>query len=391
MKTVLLFDLDGVLVEPRGYRAAVSASLKRTFARWGWALAVPPDLPEHFEAAGITSEWDMVPLTLAAALNAWAEAHGRVPPPEVLEPRGAPPPVWGNAPLPDFAAVPRLLAPHLQRGVAPAEVAWRLQSTPSAAFPALGQSPLARALLAETRSLNSPTTRLFQQLALGSELFAKTYGLPAEVKSPSLLKEHDKPLLSAPTAERLRRALAEGQFRAAVLTARPSHPPDAPPELSYSPEAELALAAAGLESLPVIGFGHLNLFARRGFGDGERLLKPAAFHALAALFAALGFRYAEAMQSAALWALEGEPRPELLPPDGVHLVVVEDTSTGLRSVLGAAELLRAARLPVQTALLGVATHPAKRRSLEQVGARVFTSTDEALGAILLGKSMDYTD
>jgi len=383
MKTVLLFDLDGVLVEPRGYRAAVSAALQHTFARWGWELAVPQDLPERFEAVGITSEWDMVPLTLAAALNAWAEAHGRVPPPEVLEPRGASPPAWGNAPPPDFAAVPRRLAPHLRRGIPPAEAAWRLQGTPSAVFPALGQSPLAKALLTETRSLSSPTTRLFQQLALGSELFSKTYGLPAEVESHSLLKEHDKPLLSAPVAKRLRRALAEGRLGAAVLTARPSLPPDAPRKLAYSPEAELALAAAGLEDLPVIGFGHLDLFARRGFGDGERLLKPAAFHALAALFAALGFDDEEALQAAADWAFGGALRPEILPSEGVHLVVFEDTTTGLRSALGAAAMLRSADVPVESTLLGVATHPAKRQSLAGMGARVFASTDEALGAVLV--------
>ena len=70
MTTVVLLDIDGVLIRPGGYRAALHATLNH-FAR----LMGIPDFKFHeeqiagFERRGITSEWDMVPLLLGAVWN----------------------------------------------------------------------------------------------------------------------------------------------------------------------------------------------------------------------------------------------------------------------------------------------------------------------------------
>ena len=386
MKPVLLFDLDGVLVAPGGYRAAVAETLQRTFARWGWPLSPPEDLPARFEAVGITSEWDMVPLTLAAALEVWIAAQGRVPSPQVLDPQGPSPGPWGDLTPPDFAALPQRVQPALPTGPTPAAAVWQRQGTPQALFPHLGQSPLAAALLAHTRDpFRAPLTRLFQLLVLGDAAFAQTYGQEPPFAVPSLLRRHDRPLLPPSIRDWLCAARHQDRLAIAVLTARPSLPPRGTPSpLGYPPEAEMALEVVGCPDLPLIGWGHLRAFlahplAGDSSSDAERLLKPHPFHALAALLAALTGDEAQALRLAAEGLFHRHPPARaLFPREGVHLIVVEDTAPGLRSALGAAEALRRWGVPLRLTLLGVADHPAKQHSLRQLGAQTFPTLAAAL-------------
>ena len=68
--TVFLFDLDGVLVQPGGYRAAVRATVNYFAKQLGLGNIAPADeTVAIFEAQGITCEWDMVPILLTLALN----------------------------------------------------------------------------------------------------------------------------------------------------------------------------------------------------------------------------------------------------------------------------------------------------------------------------------
>lgn len=386
MKPVLLFDLDGVLVEPGGYRAAVGEALRLTFERWGWPLHPLQDLPARFEAAGITSEWDMVPLTLASALEAWAAHHKQVPKPAVLEIHGPSPGPWGTTPPPNFAALPQRIRPHLQKDLPPSEVAWRLQATSSAPFPTLGRSPLAERLLTGTRDpLRSPLTRLFQLLVLGEKAFVQTYGLAAPFTSPSLLRRHDRPRLTPALRDWLQEARRWGHLAVGVLTARPSLPPRGTPlRPGYPPEAEMALEVIGCPDLPLIGFGRLQAFladsAEGNTEDGaERLLKPHPFHALAALLAALTGDEAQALRLTADWLFrQRPPSRSLFPAPGLHLIVVEDTAPGIQSALGAAEAVRQLGVPVRLTPLGIASHPAKQRSLHNLGVQTFPTLQEAL-------------
>ena len=66
MRTVLLLDIDGVLVKPGGYRAALHATLNYFVNLMGLPnFEFPEEKLAGFERRGITSEWDMVPLLLA--------------------------------------------------------------------------------------------------------------------------------------------------------------------------------------------------------------------------------------------------------------------------------------------------------------------------------------
>ncbi len=76
-RRAFIFDIDGVLVEPKGYRAAVRA----TQAYFTHAMQlddgvlVDDDIYALFEACRVSSEWDMVPLALAILIEKILEAH----------------------------------------------------------------------------------------------------------------------------------------------------------------------------------------------------------------------------------------------------------------------------------------------------------------------------
>ncbi len=380
---VLLFDLDGVLVQPLGYRKAIEAVFRHCVRGWGWPEMPPPDeeVIAFYEAHTITSEWDMLPLMLAAVWDAWAAAYG-APPEGALDashPDQPPPP-------PDYRAAVLRLSDHLRPGAYPAETALarQAQGGPEAPFPHLpAASPLLRRLLSHTRDVaRNRTTRLFQQFALGSAAFAAAYGLPAEVATASFLRQHDRPLLASQARARLQTLLSRGEAVAAAYTARPSNPPRGePPRPGYSPEAEMALEAARLPDLPLIGFGRLAWLAEHYRLPPEKaLLKPAPFHALAAIFAALLDDERAALQRAAAWLLESRPLTKGLPP-AMALYGFEDSVAGLRGMAAAAAALREAGMEIAFHPFGIATQPDKIAALRRVGATVMPSINHALAAL----------
>jgi len=237
-------------------------------------------------------------------------------------------------------------------------------------------------LLSDSREVTqSPTTRLFQQFTLGSAAFARVYGLPPALETPSLLQEHDRPLLSPENRGRLMQAVQRVVPAVAVYTARPSGPPRAvrPAPNGYAPEAELALAILGLDDLPLIGYGRLVWFAEReGLPLDESLMKPAPMHALSALLAAWLGDEVEALSRA--WALLRGDRDALdgLPPFPWHVYALDDTAQGLRGVLAAVDALVRLGLDVTCHPLGVGTNPEKTAALSALGALVFPDVNAAL-------------
>jgi len=375
---VLLFDVDGVLVAPQGYREAIKATARHFMEQWSWTLP-PPDetVVTAYEAHGITSEWDMVPLHLAALWDAWAAQHGAPPPNVLTTPHSLPPPAV-HAPTDHITR----LARHLRAGDYPTSRALQLQreAAADAPFPHLGTHPLLETLLSHTRdAYRHPVTRIFQQFALGSEAFTATYGLPADVQTPSFLRRYDRPLLTAAGQARVQAALASGATCAAAYTARPSGPPRGATRLQgYAPEAEMALEAVGLPELPLVGYGRLAWLAeRQGLSNAESLLKPAAFHALAAIFAALWRDEQAGLARAAQWLLDGARDTRDIP---ARLTVVgfDDSTSGLHGVAAAVDALRAAGVQADFLPLGIASHPAKAHHLRTAGATVVADIQQAL-------------
>jgi hypothetical protein len=283
--TVLLFDLDGVLIKPGGYRAAVRATVNYFTNRLGLGDLAPDDETiAIFEAQEITCEWDMVPLLLAIALEAAvarAEADQRAP-------AGQPPLLdsldmardWLREHLRpeeplivDYAPLMRRMGRYVRAGEAPADslLAVCQVGSPVDLFPHLaGQGVLAE-LLAGTRWLErSRTTPVFEAFALGDAMYSRATGLPAEVHTDSLIARYDRPLLAPELRARLLASRAQGRLCMAAYTARPSLPLQPPAELLsvYVPEAELALELIGIDPFPLIGSGQMGEAARR-LGENE--------------------------------------------------------------------------------------------------------------------------
>jgi len=86
-RRVFLFDLDGVLVAPLGYRAAIHATLEHFTRRMGLGDCTSPgeEAIARFESISMTSEWDIVPTCLAAILDALLAEHPSLAMPDTLE------------------------------------------------------------------------------------------------------------------------------------------------------------------------------------------------------------------------------------------------------------------------------------------------------------------
>ncbi len=372
---VWLFDMDGVLLAPRGYRRATVATVQH----WARRLGLAPPWPTEddmaaYEAHGITSEWDMAPLMLAAVLEA-ALAQGWRPPSQwpALDARPVSRFRQHRVAQVDYRGPARAVAATRPPEVYPAAHAWALQRSAQPVFPRLQAYPaLAEALFAHSRDARrSPVTAVFQHYVLGDEAYARTYGRPAAFASASFLLEHDEPLPSADWRAAVYRAWQQGAWTVAVMTARPSRPADAAGD--YAPEAEMALQRIGWPDVPHIGYGHVRAWR----ADGEGYLKPHPAHALAALYAAW-HRQADTALDWALAVLANPRHARATLPRAIGLTVVEDSPPGLRAARAAAQVLQAGGVQVRLSLVGVAQAAVKQRALRALGARVAPSVDAAV-------------
>jgi hypothetical protein len=391
---VFLFDLDGVMVQPLGYRAAVRATVNDFSQHLGLGNMAPEDHTiAIYEAQGITCEWDMIPITLAILLEAalahigkplrldsWQDTCRQL---QAIQVKGL---------QVDYAPTLRELGQYMKPGEAPAESLLALcrAGDGSHLFPCLsGQGVLNDLLLHTRRPAHSKTTHIFQTYVLGDQVFAKSMGLTPEVATESLLERYDLPLLASETRGQLLAAAAAG-VRMAVYTARPSIPLGAVAErlAVFTPEAELALELIGMQAIPVIGSGQMGEAAMRLGEHEDRMAKPSPYHALAAIAAAwLGDRAAALrwVEYVFRWIEREESLPAGLSkilPDRLSLDIFEDSPAGMRGGKAAARILAGLGTAVEIRLWGVSDHPEKRAALSAEGAQLFPDINQAVAKAL---------
>lgn len=361
-------DIDGVLVQPFGYRAALRATVNHFI---GSDIELQEDLLTELEKRGISSEWDMAPLIIASH---WTGMLARLPM------QNLPDDVYLaaqeiRAQLKTDASA--LLVPEfdLVNGQYPAESAFHaghFESIPLA---------LRKNLLNVTRSIQSShTMRIFQQYTLGSKNFSETYHLPAEIETDSFLLTHDRSNIN----DEIRSKLLQSDHHLAAFTARPSGPPREVAEsmIGYAPEAELALELVELD-IPLIAFGKLEYLASQHELDPATLIKPSPFQALAATLAAWTGEEWSALQAANDWrernALDGMFK-EL--PKTFELIVVEDTMGGIRSVRSAGEVFQKGGLNVHVNAVGLTSvNSAKAAAFQQAGVQYYETWDALIQGI----------
>ncbi|NJL92650.1 MAG: hypothetical protein HC915_02435 [Anaerolineae bacterium] len=353
-KTIVLLDVDGVLIHARGYRAAVRATFEHFTQRMGQGHLQAPDerAMSAFEAADIIFEWDSLALSLAAVLaqapDSWQD--GLEDTLQAIQQAGV------SLQQPDYAA----LAARTPRPT-------REDQKPSAA--ALGilfpDAPPFRELLAAAHSPTAPVTQVFQHFVLGSEQFARTYGTPPRFASDSLLETLDRPMLSQEAHDRLWNA---PHTYPVIYTARPSLPPMT--ELNwvgYSPEAEIAQRQLKLRGLPLIGYGKVQWLAQQHGQSISQYVKPSPMHSRLAIFSAMFYSQRDETweQHALELAAHEGPLPEEWRADPWQVIVLEDSAGSIKGVRATVEALQP-QLNISLKGVGVALDPTKQAALRAV-------------------------
>ena len=300
---IILFDVDGVLVENRAYRAGIQRTTEYFSRRLGLAERAPTEADiEIFEAESITVEWDSCAVVAAALLLERLAAEARSArgrarlaelPHDFWEFLAALP---ARAPLKtslDFAALARRVgATARATGLLPARAAlgFFLQDLKEQdPIPAELAQPLLEHLLGQVYDIDrSPAMQVFQNFALGHKQYTQYYGLAPRVEGGALLQELDRPLLRRELLQAVLERRAQGTLFPVVFTARPSRTPIETGGFGrgYTPESEIGAELAGLGGVPVMGFGKLDWWARQVGRAGSQLVKPSPVHTLAAIGAA---------------------------------------------------------------------------------------------------------
>jgi hypothetical protein len=383
---LFLFDVDGVLVEARGYSQAMRSTVRFFSQKMGVDEKTLPggEVYTFFEAHRISSEWDMVPLSLAVLLETILSINPDLELP--ADPNDLGSIRISNFPTEvDYYQVISALAPHIRVGEFPSTTALRLgeESSVRNPFPRLSLQPLFETLFSETREVTrSATTRIFQHYTLGSRSFEQTYQIPSSFETPSLLQIYDRPLLSQETRIELVRLQSLNRLRLTAYTLRPSLPPrEVKPILKdYAPEAELALELVGLGNIPCIGYGQLQYLAEQMGERAEDLLKPSPFHAIVAIFVCLTKNELLSLEAAIQFYRKGNLIPPLKPylDQPLSITIFEDSPGGIEAVLKASELLAKAGFSTDVSTFGIAFHPEKIAALERIGTRVFPDVESAV-------------
>ena len=373
---VMLFDLDGILLDPRGYHQALRDTVELVGKALGFRdIALTQDDIEMFESVGVTSEWDSTAICSALLLRGTWEIF---PERELPSAPPLPPAPAHDISEPQFQDFFRSIEVSLAADTSPVVAAERALLNDGFAY----TDPQAFALQNILRGAHNPhgslTHRLFQELVLGARGFESAYNLEAYLDAAGYLTSLDHPILTSDLREKLLAWLELPGHHAAVFTNRPSRPSL---RTRDAPEAEMGLATADLGQLPLVARGGLAWLAETRGLPSHTLLKPSEVHTLAAVLHAAGHPLEASLQAAASLALDGIGDPVWEVFAGAKIYAFEDSAAGLRSLLSAQACLARIGNEVDTILVGVTQSSDKKKSLEVAGGEVFPEMSRAFQAV----------
>jgi hypothetical protein len=390
---ILLFDVDGVLIRNLAYRTALRQTVADFSRRLGLGEITLTDRDiDAYESQSITVEWDSSAISVAALLVERLKVEGPAhsgptsPTPlsenfwEAIDQLGA---QSVEIAAPDFSALARRVGEATPPGGVPGHTALSLLLNDVETRH--GASLLTR-LLSNCYDIDrAPTMQLFQNYVLGHDQFTDYYRLPALVESQPLLEELDRTNLHPEMRDRLLARRSAGPVFPVVYTARPSL---APIELAvqprgYSPEAEIARAQSGLETVPVMGFGKVNWLAQQVGVSGEDLVKPSPVQSMAAIALARTGLEIESLKAAFAVARGDHLRYPLTACAHETVHVFEDSASSLRAVTRAVELLNRQGLDLRLVRHGIAAPASPKRAvLEGVADVLHADVNEGLVQVL---------
>ncbi len=359
--TLLLFDMDGVLLQPLGYHQALQDTVQRVGASLGAPQTVlTMDQIAKFEALGVTSEWDSLAICTALILvNIWQE-HPNLRLKTTLQPSRT---IFKACP--DFDT---FLDQFTMNGPLPCTAAFDVLDKTHPTL-SVDQKTHLRQILFNNRNIHqSPIMALFQETVLGSAVFQDNYSLAPQLELESYLLTYDRPVMGESQRQDLIDWLEKPDHLAGIMTNRPS---STPPGYLSAPEAELGAKLVGLDHLPVLGSGLLAWAAVTLFDQPDHLLlKPHPVHALALMQICLGMSRVDALKAAfQLWQGQGDITVwEKLT--GARVLIFEDAAKGLTAGIQAKALLEKKGIPIQLEKLGVSDHPAKIKALASLSDQI---------------------
>ncbi len=396
-KLFLLLDIDGVLLESHGYREAYLDSVNAFLHQMGQPdLYVDRRTADAFEAEGISAEWDMLPLTIAAFVDWYCEKTGEAPDESAF------PPSCGAVRFSDPAEFQKMLSERIR------EFAGLLDPqrlVPDALYRAYdsGKGRFLKDLwklschdrfFIDTLTPENPLFADLMNRILGSETYEEFYGRKAPLDCRSYLVTKDLPLISENYLKLLPEIAGKNVFPA-VMTYRPTKLPGSGGNLSSiyfvnTPEGERALELLGWTNgqIRMIGGGSLCYIEEKYGLRREYYVKPHPLHALAAMMYAVCGDEIEALEIAR-GLCESDPDKDpnpavayLEPGESFRLAVFEDSVTGIRCTMNAAKVLRDWGYQVKAILCGIRSTEEKSSRLLYAGAELYPDINTALDKVL---------
>lgn len=362
-KTILLLDVDGVLIHGRGYRTAIQQTLAQYFRYMGQSHILPPQEADilAFEAQSIIFEWDHGAICLAAVLSQASDLLATTLENSIqaIAQSGR------RLTQPDWIALAKS-CPPAQAGIRPAA------ATLVSRFPHL---PVFEEVLGQTHHPNAPILRGVQNFVLGDALFQQVYGDTPLTQTPSMLKTLDVPLFTSATRDRLG---ATPDVYPIIYTARPSYPPSFISErFGYSPEAELGRELLGWEDCPLAAYGQMIWMAEQQGLESDAYCKPSPVHARFAILHALLHQEIEGERRAIDLTLNNGPIPKPLMDDSWRIIVCEDSPKSIAGVKSAsAQFAQSHR--VECIGIGIAREPYNIQQLSAVADHIAPDVNAGL-------------
>jgi hypothetical protein len=386
---ILLFDVDGVLIEDGGYYAALIKTLDYFNRLLGADPIVfgPPDR-DQFQSRGYVNEWDLCPLCAGILLlETLARQPDRLLTPAPFEDfmrqlRGGPVPQLAEVARPYLEQIDLAQGKPVERG---RDVLLNaLAQLPLRDDTRRNTKTLLRDMFSQTHAVDrAPVTQIFQEFVIGSQLYAESYHLPPRFAEPSVLITEDRSLITPAAKQKLAEWARADRVQVCVYTARPSLPPADDPDqithVGYSPEAELGMQLLDLR-YPLIATGRVQWLAAKMNVPFESVTKPAPIQALAAIGAAITHEEANSLLAAHALMSRGELIGPLtkLKDRVVNVWIVEDGILGMQATHGAIDLLQQNGLDIHAHAIGIAAGGPKAGALAPLSEIVLPDVNTAL-------------
>lgn len=390
----LLFDIDGVLINPSGYRKAVFDTTSYFLNKLGFSkISIDEEIITTFEAIGITSEWDIIPLYLLIVVELSLIENQTDSTFENIQDCYKYFRKYEFRPYQKkIISIVLVLKDFLQVGYSACEslLIQNFEKDSISVFNLVRSkiSWILKAWIQESRNIwKSEILQYFQNLTLGGELFQEITGLDLILESDPYLVKYDYPMLLDEVRNKILRLGAEKSNFPSIITARPSSFPNGvkseKSQLNF-PEAELALKCMKMEQIPCVGFGALEYLGKDKNGCGDQFVKPSPVHAMTAILFSSGIEIIDALRLSYDY-FYNDQHEEIVNylsrfTAPINVCIFEDSTIGIQSLKTVATNLINDGLAINMLVYGIATNKNKIKALRNENAIIFPTINEAFSA-----------